>query len=84
MENYEYTPLYYEHPCQVRFVDCGDPENITICGGIAYHEFVICGCCGTRLFIKDIIEDAEANGYHWDNAIIELDWVDISEEIMGN
>ena len=82
-DNYEYTPLYYGTPCQVRFIDCGDPNNITICGGIAYHDFIICGCCGTILPIQEIIDDAGACGYHWDNAIIELDWIDIDEAIRG-
>ena len=81
--SYEYTPLYYGTPCQVKFVDCGDPDNITLCGGIAYHDFVICGCCGTILSIQEIIDDAVANGYHWDDAIIELEWLDISDEILG-
>lgn len=81
--SYEYTPLYYGTPCQVKFVDCGDPDNITLCGGIAYHDFVICGCCGAILSIQEIIDDAVANGYHWDDAIIELEWLDISDEILG-
>ena len=81
--SYEYTPLYYGTPCQVKFVDCGDPDNITLCGGIAYHDFVICGCCGAILSIQEIIDDAVANGYHWDDAIIELEWSDISDEILG-
>lgn len=82
-DNYEYTPLYYGTPCQVKFVDCGDPNNITICGGIAYQDFVICGCCGAILPIQEIIDDAVAYGYHWDDAIIELDWIDIDEAIRG-
>ena len=82
--SYEYTPLYYGTPCQVKFVDCGDPDNITLCGGIAYHDFVICGCCGAILSIQEIIDDAVANGYHWDDAIIEMDWIDISQEIIGD
>ena len=81
--SYEYTPLYYGTPCQVKFVDCGDPDNITLSGGIAYHDFVICGCCGAILSIQEIIDDAVANGYHWDDAIIELEWLDISDEILG-
>ena len=82
-ELYEYTPLYYGTPCQVRFIDCGDPDNITICGGIAYKDEIICGCCGAILSIDEIIKDAEEAGYHWDNAIIELEWIDIDEAIRG-
>lgn len=82
--SYEYTPLYYGTPCQVKFVDCGDPDNITLCGGIAYHDFIICGCCGAILSIQEVIDDAVASGYHWDDAIIEMDWIDISQEIVGD
>ena len=81
--SYEYTPLYYGTPCQVRFVDSGDPNNITICGGIAYKDEIICGCCGVVLSIDRIIKDAEKAGVHWDDAIIELEWANISENIKG-
>ena len=81
---YEYTPLYYGTPCQVRFVDCGDPNNITMCGGIAYHDEIICGCCGAVLSIQDIIDDAAEYGIHFDDAVVEYgDWVDIEEAIRG-
>ena len=80
---YEYVPLYYGTPCQVRFVDCGDPNNITISYGIAYKDEIICGCCGAILSIDEVIKDAEKAGVHWDNAIIELEWIDISENIRG-
>ena len=75
--------MYYGTPCQVRFVDCGDPNNITIYGGIAYKDEIICGCCGAVLSIDGIIKDAEKAGIHWDDAIIELGWIDIEEAIRG-
>jgi hypothetical protein len=75
--------LYYGTPCQVRFVDCGDPNNITTCYGIAYHDEIICGCCGAILPIDEIIKDAERAGVHWDDAVIELEWINISESIKG-
>ena len=80
---YEYVPLYYGTPCQVRFVDCGDPNNITTSYGIAYKDEIICGCCGAVLSIVEIVKDAEKAGIHWDDAIIELEWIDISESIRG-
>ena len=80
---YEYTKLYYSTPCQIRFVDCGDPHNPTTCGGIAYKDEIICGCCGAVLSIQDIIDDAEKFGFHWDDVIVELDWIDIDETIQG-
>ena len=82
-QKYEYTPLYYGTPCQVRFTDCGDPNNITTCYGIAYRDEIICCCCGAVLLIEDIIKDAERVGVHWDDAIIELEWIDINDIIKG-
>jgi hypothetical protein len=83
LKQYEYTPLYYGTPCQVRFVDCGDPNKIIACYGIAYKDEIICGCCGAILSIDGVIKDAEKAGVHWDDAIIELEWIDISENIKG-
>lgn len=82
--SYEYTPLYYATPCQVRFIDLGDPSNPTMCGGIAYKDGIICGCCGAILSIQEIIDDAARAGIHFDDAIIELDWIDIEEAIRGD
>lgn len=83
-KDYEYTPLYYGTPCQVRFIDFGDPNNPTTCGGIAYKDEIICGCCGVILSIQDIIDDAAKAGIHFDDAIIELDWIDIEKTIRGD
>ena len=83
LKQYEYTPLYYGTPCQVKFWDCGDPDNITMYGGIAYHDEIICGCCGAILSIQEVIDDAAECGIHWDDAIIELEWIDIEEAIRG-
>lgn len=79
-KDYEYTPLYYGTPCQIRFYES---TNNTYHGGIAYHDFVICGCSGAVLLIEDIIKDAEKFSIHWDDAIIELEWIDIEKEIRG-
>ena len=65
--------MYYGTPCQVRFVDCGDPNNITKCGGIAYHDEIICGCCGTRYAVKVLAKDG----------ITVLPWISIVDEIIG-
>jgi hypothetical protein len=35
------------------------------------------------LSIDGVIKDAEKAGVHWDDAIIELEWIDISENIKG-
>ena len=78
--NYEYTPLYYGTPCQVRFFEAAD---CLYRGGIAYHNVVICGCCGAVLLIDDIVKDAEKYNIHWDDAIVELEWIDIDKAIKG-
>ena len=75
--------MYYKTPCQVRFVDCGDPNDITICYGIAYKDEIICGCYGAILSIDGIIKDAEKAGVHWDDAVVELEWVDLTDIIKG-
>lgn len=79
-EKYEYTPLYYGTPCQVRFYEAADALYR---GGIAIHDHIICGCCGAVLLIEDIIKDAAKAGIHWDDAVVELDWADISDIIKG-
>jgi hypothetical protein len=51
-------------------------------GGIALNDFVICGRTGEMRTIASIIEDAANAGTWWDDAIIELDWIDISTAIL--
>lgn len=70
--------LYYDHPVQVRFWDVQD-----YIGGIAYHDYIICGCCGQAIFIKEILEEAKNHSLTADEAIIELSWINISDEISG-
>ena len=78
--NYEYTPLYYKTPCQVRFYDVYDGIWR---GGLAYQDKILCGCCGGILNIQDIIDDAKKAAIHFDNVIVELEWIDISDAILG-
>ena len=73
--------LYYAHPVQVKYWDCGEQQYL---GGIGYHDFIICGCCGAVCSINNIIDEAEKLcKIDPDKAIIELDWIDISQEIIG-
>ncbi len=78
--DYEYTELYYATPCQVRFYDA---ENGEFCGGIALQDFVISGMEGDIIPIEKIIRLAEEDGIHWDDAVVELEWVDIEELILS-
>ena len=77
-KKYEYTPLYYGTPCQVRFYEAADGLYR---GGIAYRDYIICGCCGAVLLIDDVVNDAACVGVHWDDAVVELEWVDIEQTI---
>lgn len=64
---------FYEVPTQVKFIESADvvdePHWI---GGIAYQDYVICGECGGIIDLEDL-ED-----------IIELPWVNITDEIVGD
>ena len=73
---YDYTPLFYSGPTQVRFYD-----GLDFVGGIAYHDYIICGCCGGIFQVQDVIDMAKANGIHFDDAIVELGWTNIEKEI---
>ena len=33
--------------------------------------------------IDDIIKDAEKYNIHWDDAVVELEWIDIDKAITG-
>ena len=74
--------LYYEHPVQVRFWDVGEKTYV---GGIAYQDFIICAHCGIACSIANVIAEAsKCNNLTKDQAIIELSWIDINQEILGN
>ena len=77
---YEHSPLYYGTPCQVRFYDTADGLWR---GGIALRDFIICGCCVTMFSIKDVVDEANKDGFNQDYAIVELDWLDINNKIIG-
>ena len=75
------TDLYYSHPVQVRYWDAGMKKFI---GGVAYKDFIVCGCCGRTCSITDILwEAAKYDNLDVDHAIIEMDWIDINQEIIG-
>lgn len=73
--------LYYFHPVQVRYWDTGLQKYV---GGIGYHDVIICGCCGKVCSIAKIIDEAAKYcKMDPDKAIIEMDWIDINQEIIG-
>lgn len=68
---------YFEEPTQVMFVD----EEGTWQCGIAYEDYIICGCCGGIFYIDDVIGGSPD---YIQQPIHEYEsWVSISEEIRG-
>lgn len=70
--DYEYTPLYYPTPTQVKYYNgscfCED--------GIALHNVIFSMKDGSTFKIDEIIKMAEKNDIHFDDAIVELEWKD--------
>ena len=64
---------FYEVPTQVKFLESEDVvDEPRWLGGIAFEDTVICGECGGVVELDDIAD------------IVELPWVSISEEILGD
>jgi hypothetical protein len=64
--------FYYNVPTQVKFKMSEDVcDDTRWVGGVAYCDEVICMECGAVVECNDIAE------------IVELPWVSVSEEIMG-
>lgn len=82
----------YENPMQVKFLDFdatleyGEPYWT---GGIAYSDFIICGCCGAIIGIDDIMDDYEENKEEFlalgieEPIVAYKEWIDISGSILG-
>ena len=67
----------FDVPTQVLFVD----EDGVWRGGIAYHDEIICGCCGGVYEIDEVIEIAPE---YVQQPIHKYEyWIDISDEIRG-
>jgi len=90
--------LDFDCPTQVKFIDFdrylgGDNETKEPywIGGIAFHDKIICGCCGGTIDIQEYYEDWDSFGreefgnfLETDNPLVVYDyWVDINEEIKG-
>lgn len=61
---------YYDIPTQVKFGNKGEMETHI---GIAYHNYIICACCGGIFLLDDDNETVEI--------LEEMNWVDFSEYI---
>ena len=71
--------LYYSHPVQVRY---WDSECHSYYGGIAYHDFIIDGIIGEVLPITKVLSEAANSDKDADEAIIELDWLNLNLAIL--
>ena len=68
---YDYTPLYYATPCQVRWYNIQDHQWHA---GIAYKDELILDD-GAVDKIDAIVKAAQTCGIHWDDAVVELNWL---------
>ena len=65
---------YYDIPTQVRFwVDDEEGTGVGTHTGIAYHNQIICACCGGIFLLDDDDKTVEI--------LKEMNWVDFSEYI---
>ena len=49
-------PIDFGMPMQVMFLDTNADKPFWI-GGIAFNDYIICGCCGGVVFLKEFWED---------------------------
>lgn len=71
---------FFEAPTQVAFWDVDGDHYV---GGIAYHDEIICGCCGGVVSIDEIYEFTPAEVKEPIHVFDEC-WVDVSSEIKGD
>ena len=65
--------LYFDVPTQVAFKESPEiTDTPRWIGGIAFRDEIICGECGVVVDTEDVEQ------------IIELPWVSISEELIGD
>ena len=70
---------FFKIPKQVMFKDLDIREDYL--GGIAYHDEVICGCCGQIFKIADLYETAHGE---YEPIKVFRSWVNVSDEIIGD
>lgn len=70
---------FFEVPTQVMFWDVDGDHYV---GGIAYHDEIICGCCGGVISIEEVYEFAPVEVKEPVHAFDKC-WVDLSHEIIG-
>ena len=91
--------LDFDCPTQVKFIDFdrdlgsdNEAKEPYWIGGIAFHDKIICGCCGGAIDIQDYYDDWESFAKEEFGKFLETDepivvyddWVDINEAIKGD
>ena len=72
---------YFDKPIQVVFADPENPGDWL--AGIAFHDCIICSCCGGVFEIEDVVNQAQEDGVV--NPIYKYeDWSDITDDITGD
>lgn len=77
---------YFDKPTQVWFFNAYDAATKDdgtewICG-IAFEDYIICGECGAKIDIEDLLE--EAADFTMEYIMYEMEWVNIHDEIAGD
>ena len=70
-QQYEYTPLYYNGPTQLKYFDTKINDYRY---GIGYCNFIIRAEDGNIVSIPEIMELGMSEGMPFDNVIIEYGW----------
>lgn len=66
---------YYEEPVQVLFIEEQIEDyglDASVCGGIAFHDSVICSDCGCTIPLSEILY------------LEELEWVSVYDDLVGD
>lgn len=71
---------FFDVPTQVAFWDVDGDHYV---GGIAYHNEIICGCCGGVVLIDEVYEFTPADVKEPIH-VFDKYWVDVSGEIKGD
>ena len=72
---------YFYRPTQVAFYNV---EDKCYEAGIAEDDRIICLCCGGVICIDELLEEIAEECPEVQAPIIELPWVNLREECLGN
>lgn len=72
---------FFDRPTQVAFYNI---DNNNYDAGIAEGDRIICLCCGGIIPIQELLDEVEENAPEIKKPIIELSWVDLTYECLGD